>query len=69
MTTSRTTTTLERLQIRLASEHESHASAPVLPCPLCFRPALAGDFGPQLRLIEPDPGTPVLASRLAAAAA
>jgi hypothetical protein len=60
---------LADVQTRLAFEHERHATGPTFPCPLCFRPRLAGNFGPQLRLTEPEPGTPVIASRLVAAAA
>ena len=28
---------LDELRIRLAFEHDAHATGPVFPCPLCFR--------------------------------
>jgi hypothetical protein len=28
---------LDRVRIRLAFEHDRHATGPVFPCPLCFR--------------------------------
>ncbi|HEY6057592.1 MAG TPA: hypothetical protein VIV06_06130 [Candidatus Limnocylindrales bacterium] len=28
---------LDRVQLRLAREHDRHASGPVFPCPLCFK--------------------------------
>jgi hypothetical protein len=68
MSTRISTYSLADVQASLASEHERHATGPTFPCPLCFRPHLAGSFGPQLRLVEPDAGTPVIASRLPAAA-
>ena len=33
-------TSLDRIRIRLAFEHDRHSTGPVFPCPLCFRRAL-----------------------------
>jgi hypothetical protein len=50
MSTTRTLTELETLEFRLASEHGSHVTGPVLPCPLCFQPALRFGADPRPRL-------------------
>jgi hypothetical protein len=44
-------TALEALETRLASEHANHITGPVLPCPLCFQPALRLGADPRPRLV------------------
>jgi hypothetical protein len=67
--TTQTLTELEALEARLAAEHGNHVTGPVLPCPLCFQPALRFGADPRPRIVSSVRGAIAIGTRFPETAA